>query len=83
MAFDHFRGRILSPDSVANCADVSISQVHRWIRARQIISVKLGYRITRIDGDSLANFLESRLSTPRSPRGKHAKPLIPETLVSA
>jgi hypothetical protein len=29
--------------------------------------------MTRIDGDSLADFLTSRIAAPRPPRGKHAK----------
>lgn len=70
MAFDQFRGRVMSPDSVATDTDSSVSQVHRWISDGKIKAVKLGYRMTRIDGDSLADFLESREITQRQPRGK-------------
>jgi hypothetical protein len=73
MAFDQFRGRALSPDTVATDTDSCVSQVHRWISAGHIKAVKLGYRMTRVDGDSLADFLTSRLSAPRLPRGKAAK----------
>ena len=73
MAFDQFRGKILAPETVANGTDSSVSQVHRWIRAGSIKAVKLSYRMTRIDGDSLADFLTSRMSEPRPARGKAAK----------
>jgi hypothetical protein len=73
MAFDQFRGRALSPETVANGTDSSVSQVHRWIRAGSIKAAKLGYRMTRVDGDSLADFLSSRLDQDRDPRGKAAK----------
>lgn len=73
MAFDNFRGRALSPENAAIGADCSISQVHRWVSEGKIKAAKLGYRMTRIDGDSLADFLTGRLAEPRPPRGKHAK----------
>lgn len=73
MAFDNFRGRTLAPETAANGVDVSVSQIHRWIKAGKIKAVKLGYRMTRIDGDSLADFLTSHLEGPRPPRGIAAK----------
>lgn len=73
MAFDNFRGRALSPEAAATGADCSVSQIHRWVSAGQIKAAKLGYRMTRIDGDSFADFLSGRLNEPRPPRGKHAK----------
>jgi hypothetical protein len=73
MAFDQFRGRVLSLDTVSTDVDISVSQLHRWISDGYIKVVKLGYRMTRIDGDSLADFLTSRIAAPRPPRGKHAK----------
>jgi hypothetical protein len=73
MAFDQFRGRALSPETIAVDTDTSISTVHRWISAGVITAVKLGYRMTRVDGDSLADFLTSRLSAPRPARGKALK----------
>lgn len=72
MAFDNFRGRSLAIETVANSVDVSVSQIHRWIKAEKIKAIKLGYRMTRIDGDSLADFLTSHLDTPRPARGKSA-----------
>ncbi len=74
MAFDNFRGRALSPETAAIGADCSVSQIHRWVSAGKIKAAKLGYRMTRIDGDSLADFLTDQLTEPRPPRGKHAKP---------
>jgi hypothetical protein len=75
MAFDQFRGRMLAPETTADSTEASISQVHRWISDGKIKAVKLGYRMTRIDGDSLADFLTSRLAVAREPRGKAAKNL--------
>ena len=72
MAFDQFRGRMLSPETTAESTESSISQVHRWISDGKIRAAKLGYRMTRVDGDSLADFLTSRLSVPRTPRGRAA-----------
>lgn len=70
MAFEQFRGRMLSPESAAKSTEASISQVHRWIKDGKIKAAKLGYRMTRIDGDSLADFLTSRIAASRPPRGK-------------
>lgn len=70
MAFEKFRGRALSPETVATETDSSVSQVHRWIKSELVQAAKISYRMTRIDGDSLADFLNSRLSAPRPPRGK-------------
>ena len=72
MAYENLRGRQFAPGTCAEALDVSISQVHRWITAGEIAAVKLGIRCTRIDGDSIAAFLESRQSSPRLPRGKAA-----------
>ena len=73
MAFDQFRGRALSPSNAAKETDSCVSQVHRWISSGKIKAAKLGHRMTRIDGDSLADFLTSRLDQDRLPRGKAAK----------
>ncbi|WP_428827681.1 hypothetical protein ACLIKD_06735 [Azonexus sp. IMCC34842] len=73
MAFDQFRGRVLSLDTVSTDSDISVSQLNRWISEGHIKVVKLGYRMTRIDGDSLADFFTSRISAPRPPRGKRIK----------
>lgn len=72
MAFDNFRGRALSLETVSHDAEVSVSQLHRWISAGHIKAVKLGYRMTRIDGDSLADFLTSRIASQRLPRCRRA-----------
>lgn len=36
MAFDQYRGRAMSPETVATCTDASVSQVHRWISAGKV-----------------------------------------------
>lgn len=74
MALEQIKGRMLSIDNASKLTETSISQVHRWIKDGKIKAAKLGYRMTRIDGDSLADFLTSRLDAPIPPRGKHAKP---------
>lgn len=74
MAFDNFRGRALAPKTISAESDFSLPQIHRWIRDGKIKAARLGARMTRIDGDSLADFLTSHLDVPRPPRGKHAKP---------
>jgi hypothetical protein len=73
MAFDQFRGRVLSLDTISTDSDISVSQLHRWMRDGHIKVIKLGYRMTRIDGDSLADFLTSRIAVPRPPRCKRIK----------
>lgn len=79
MAFENLRGRQFAPGSCARALDVSISQVHRWIRSGEIAAVKLGVRCTRIDGDSVAEFLARRQEVPRQPRGKAALSSSPQT----
>lgn len=71
MAFDQFRGRLIAPKSAAADIDGCVSQIFRWAKDGRIKVVKLGYRMTRIDGDSLADFLESREITQSHPRGKN------------
>ena len=83
MAFDHFRGRVLSLETVSHDAEVSVSQLHRWISAGHIKAVKLGYRMTRIDGDSLADFLTSRIAAPRPPHGRAAKASLTQLATAA
>ncbi|WP_374343960.1 helix-turn-helix domain-containing protein [Azonexus sp.] len=78
MAFDQFRGRLLSPTTAARETEICVSQLYRWISSGYITATKLGYKMTRIDGDSLADFLTSRMDEPRPPRGKYAKAKIGE-----
>lgn len=60
MAYDQFRGRLIAPQTCAEELEVSEFTVHRWIRNGSIKAVKPSSRCTRIDGDSLADFLEVR-----------------------
>ncbi len=73
MAFESIRGRQFSPATLSDNLEVSVSQIHRWITAGHIDAVKIGHRCTRIDGDSVANFLESRKAAERKPVGAAAK----------
>lgn len=64
MAYDQFRGRLIAPQTCADELEVSEFTVHRWIRNGSIKAVKPSSRCTRVDGDSLADFLTDRAFTP-------------------
>ena len=69
MAYEHLRGRQFSPATLSGDLDVSRSQIHRWISSGEIAAVKVSYRCTRIDGDSVADFLTRRQAVPRAAVG--------------
>lgn len=69
MDYATLRGKHFSPTSLSETLDVSISQIHRWITAGEISAVKVSYRCTRINGDSVADFLTRRQAVPRKPVG--------------
>jgi hypothetical protein len=71
MGYEQFRGRMIAPQTCAEALDNSEFTIHRWIREGKIKAVKLSSRCTRIDGDSLADFLCSRVFTPGA---KEAQP---------
>lgn len=73
MNYANLRGKHFSPTTLSEILDISISQIHRWIAAGEISAVKVSYRCTRIDGDSVANFLTRRQAVPRKPGGAAAK----------
>lgn len=50
---------MIAPQNVAAALDNSEFTIHRWIRQGKIRAVRLSSRCTRIDGDSLADFLEA------------------------
>lgn len=60
MGFNQFRGRLIAPQTGAEELEISEATIHRWIRNGSIKAAKPSSRCTRIDGDSLADFLESR-----------------------
>lgn len=64
MAYEYFRGRMIAPQTCAEALDNSEFTIHRWIREGKIKAVKLSSRCTRIDGDSLADFLSARIFHP-------------------
>ena len=41
--------------------------IHRWIKAGKIRAVKLSAKCTRIDGDSLADFLSANAVSQKQP----------------
>lgn len=57
MPFEQFRGRMISPKTCAAELENTQGTIHRWIKAGKIRAVKLSEKCTRIDGDSLADFL--------------------------
>lgn len=61
---DRFRGRLIAPQTCAEELEISEFTIHRWIRDQKVLAVKLSSRCTRIDGDSLADFIESNTFTP-------------------
>jgi predicted site-specific integrase-resolvase len=62
---------MIAPQTLAEALDNSEFTIHRWIREGKIKAVKLSSRCTRIDGDSLAEFLSARIFHPGS---KEAQP---------
>lgn len=68
---DQFRGRMLSPKTVADAVEASEFTIHRWIRSGKIKAIKLSSRCTRIDGNSLANFIDAKAGAVRA---KEAQP---------
>ena len=63
MGFESFRNRMIPPQKCAEELSVSEFTVHRWIREKKILAVKLSSRCTRVVGDSLADFLERGLQS--------------------
>ncbi len=57
MSHEQFRGRMMPPKMVAAATQVTECTVHRWVAAGKITAVKLSEKCTRIDGNSLADFL--------------------------
>ena len=72
MSYEQFRGRMIPPQTCAKALDNSEFTIHRWIRDGKIKAVKLSARCTRIDGDSLADYLSACVITPRPKVGKEA-----------
>lgn len=60
-----FRGRMIPPKAAANATSTSECTIHRWIRSGKIRAVKLSEKCTRIDGDSLADYMQSCLVSPK------------------
>ena len=73
MITENLRGRLIAKQSAAIQIESSICYLDRLIRAGKIKAVRLSPRMTRIDGDSLADFLEQQAAIPSTPRGKAAK----------
>lgn len=57
--FGRFRGRMIAPQTCAAELEISEFTIHRWVRDGKVRAVKLSSRCTRIDGDSLADFMEA------------------------
>ena len=72
MLIDDLRGRLHAKKSAAIQIDASVCYLDRLIRDGKIKVVRLSPKMTRIDGDSLADFLEQQANVPSTPRGKAA-----------
>lgn len=57
VSFDQYRGRMIAPQACAKELGLSEFTIHRWIRDGKISAVKLSARCTRIDGNSLADYM--------------------------
>ena len=73
MITENLRGRLHAKKSAALQIDSSVCYLDRLIRDGKIKAVRLSPKMTRIDGDSLADFLEKQATIPSTPRGKAAK----------
>ena len=73
MSVDVFRGRLLSKGFCAEHLQTSLSFIDRKIRLGDIKAVRISPKMTRIDGDSLADFLEQQAAIASTPRGKFRK----------
>lgn len=62
--YDQFRGRMIAPQAVGKELGLSEFTIHRWIREGKVRAVKLSVRCTRVDGDSLADFLTANIFVP-------------------
>ena len=63
-AYDQFRGRMIAPQSAGKELGLSEFTMHRWIREGKIRAVKLSARCTRIDGNSLADYMMANTFVP-------------------
>ena len=76
--FDLFRDRMIAPQACARELGVSEFTIHRWIREGKIKAVKLSARCTRIEGNSLADYMAANRFVPgakeEQPEQLRAKP---------
>ena len=73
MLTDELRGRLLTKQFSASKIQSHPCTVDRLIRDGKIKAVRLSPKMTRVDGDSLADFIEQQAAIPSTPRGKAAK----------
>jgi hypothetical protein len=64
VSFDQFRCRMIAPQACARELGLSEFTIHRWIRDGKISAVKLSARCTRIDGNSLADYMAANRFVP-------------------
>lgn len=60
MAYDNLRGRSLPIAKIAEMLSVHTDTVRRWAKAGHVKKINLGPRCSRIDGDSLADYLTAQ-----------------------
>ena len=73
MIIENLRGRLHAKKPLEIQLDSSVCYLDRLIRAGKIKAIRLSPKMTRIDGDSIADFLEQQANVPSTPRGKAAK----------
>ena len=73
MSNDDLRGKLHAKQRIAEHLDASLSFVDRQIRLGVFRAVRLTPKMTRVDGDSVADYLAAKASAPSLPRGAAAK----------
>jgi hypothetical protein len=63
------RGKLHTKQAIAQSLDASLSFVDRKIRRGEFKVIRLSAKMTRIDGDSVADFLEGKATVASYPRG--------------
>lgn len=69
---NELRGKLHSKQSIAASLDASLSFVDRKIRRGEFKAIRLSPKMTRVDGDSVADYLEGKASVASYPRGAAA-----------
>lgn len=69
----NIRGRLLPKQEAATYSGASLSWIDRRIKAGEVEAIRMSAKMTRVVGDSLADYLDSKAGAPSIPRGKAIK----------